>query len=176
MALSKLLTIENFSNPFEVFEKHDNNDGYEKYFDDILAKSQKEFLINILGYQMYKTMQDAYPDSGFFSELVSGVEYTEDSILYDFEGIKDALMRYTYYIWQRFNADSLQSSGSIRQGFNESVKVIPDDKMVSAYNEMEDLINNDTIYAPTIYHYIDTQYTGTDWEYKGFEKINKVGI
>lgn len=176
MALTTLLTINDFENPFMIVEKLENNDGYEEYFDDILAKSQKDFLLNILGYRMYDTMVSDYPDGGFYDYLVSGKDYTESGIDYNFEGILPALMRYTYFKWQVFNEDQLQSSGSIRQTFEESEKVIPVNKMVLAYNEMVDLLNGSDSYAPTVYHYIDTQYTGDDWIYKGFEKINSFNL
>jgi len=178
MALTSLLTIEDFVNPYRIFEKASDNDGYESYFDDILARAQKDFLIKLLGYQMYNYMLLNYTaDNGdFYDLLVKGTSYTYNGITYTYEGIKPALMRLSYFEWQEWNKDRLAASGSLKQNFKESQKVIPVQKMYTAYREMLEMVESDVIYSPTIYHYIETQYTGTIWEYQGFEKKNAWGI
>lgn len=178
MALTTLLTVSDFTNPFTIFEKNKDNDGYEVYFDDILARAQKEFLLKLLGYQMYNYMLTNYTeDNGdFYDLLVKGTTYTYNGISYVFEGIKPALMRYSYFEWQNWNKDRLASSGSLKQNFKESQKVIPVQKMYTAYREMLEMVESAVAYAPTIWHYIETQYTGTNWEYQGFEKKNAWGI
>lgn len=178
MALTTLLKISDFTNPFTIYEKNADNDGYEKYYDDVLARSQKEFLIKILGYQMYNYMLTNYTanNGDFYDLLVKGTAYDYNDITYTYEGIKPALIRFTFYEWHRWNKDRLTTSGSLRQNMKESVKVIPVDKMFTAYREMREMIYSKVAYAPTIYHYINTQYTGSLWQYEGFKKKNAWGI
>lgn len=174
MALTTLLEISDFKHPFKVFEKNNNNDGSEKYFDEILEFAQKEYLITLLGYRMYNYMKDNYVSGSgdFYDLLVSGTDYTVNDIEYNYEGIKPSLMRYSYYHWQRWKATDLNKNGAIVQSFENSVKVIPAKRMFKAYNEMCDDINGSEAYRPTVYHYIYNNYTGDLWDYKGFKKIS----
>jgi hypothetical protein len=142
MALTTLLKISDFTNPFAVFEKNADNDGYEKYFDDVLTKSQKDFLVKLLGYQMYNYMYTNYTaDNGdFYDLLVKGTSYSYGGVTYTYEGIIPALVRYSFYEWQRWNKDRLTASGSLKQNFKESQKVIPVDKIYTAYREMREMV------------------------------------
>lgn len=180
MALSnQILTIADFTHPYKVFEKHLNNDGNEKYFDQILQKSQKDFLKDLLGYRMYRDLvlnYDSAVTNDFWYYLINGTTYTYNDESYIYPGVKTALMRHSYYDWQRWNADQLTSSGGIKQSYKEATKIIPADKMVTAINEMVDMVISSDAYEPTIYHFIDTQYTGDNWDYKGFEKINQYNL
>lgn len=114
-----------------------------------------------------------YPDGDFWDDFVDGVEYTENDIDYVYAGIKPVLVLYIYYWWERNNASRLQEAGELVQGFEESEKVIPANKMASAYNEMCLLIENPDSYEATVYQFLLTQYDGTEWVYKQTKPINE---
>lgn len=178
MALSRILANTDFEEPYNLFYRHSTNDGYQKYFEQIQDKCQKDFLIAILGHPMYEQLVDNYTSEAdvFWDRLIDGYEYTYNGVTYNYLGVKDALIRYTYFHWHEYNKNRLQSAGAVRQGYEKSQKVMPADRMYTGWREMLSLINGDLQYQPTIYHFIDTQYTGDDWYYVGFEENNAWGI
>ena len=172
--MANLITIASFSNPYLPFAVV--GEDSETILNEYITKHQAEYLKLILGIRTYNVFIAAYPDGGFWDDFVDGTTYTHNSVSYVFGGIKPVLTNFVYYHWHRYMYSFLGEKGALNPQYQKLVKVVPVDKMVSAYNEAVDLINNSVDYDATVYHYMDTQYTGTDWDYTKIEKINSFNV
>lgn len=177
--MNNLITISDFSNPYLVFAVAgaDSEDLLNEY----ITKYQKDYLIQILGHRTYNVFDAACisgvpPTSGFWYEFIEGVTYPEDSVNYIYPGIKPVLVKLLYYWWHRNTATILGEKGELKANYQKLVKTIPAQKMVSAYNDAIEEIQSCISYAPTVYHYMNTQYTGDDWLFTEFENINTFNL
>ncbi len=105
--------------------------------DSFIAKYEKECLISILGYPLYKVFITENSDR--MTELLFGAEYTVNSRLEKWQGIihdndSSLIANYIYFFERR--ASAIQTTGvnsQVPKGQNATV-VSPRDKMVDAWN------------------------------------------
>lgn len=171
--MTNLITKSDFKNPYQVYS---GTTETELLLDEYITKYQEYYLKKILGIRMYNDFDSKYPDGGFYDNFVNGTTYTEDSVSYVYPGIKPVLVKFVYYWWHRNTATILGEKGELKANYQKLVKTIPVNKMVSAYNDAVDLIDNNISYDATVYHYLNTQYTGTDWDFTRINKINAFNI
>lgn len=155
-----------------------------EYLNDIITKYQKEILIDILGeIEYYNFEQDFATVSGVTApqttkwiNFLDGVVYTDNSINYDYKGIKPVLIKFVYYYWQVETSSILAESGELTNNQKNSKKIIPANKMVRSYNDAIDLICDSRSYSPTVYKYLDYEGTFTDWIFTKRGKINTFNL
>jgi hypothetical protein len=141
-----------------------------------ITKRQKEFLLQILGFQEYYDLQEdnsgAFPTTQKWIDFINGVAYTKNSKTIDYPGVKPALKLFIYYWYQRDIAVLTGSFGGKTLTTENSVKKNSEQKATDAFNEMVKLIgyvSNDT---PTIYNYLNDK--DFDAEMTIFKTINNI--
>jgi hypothetical protein len=180
--MDNLITISDFYNPYMVYAE--SGEDTETFLNEIITYYQKPILTSILGEIEYNAFEDdlngIVPASDQWTWFYTGKEYTYDSVTYKYEGIKDVLVRFIYYYWQKETASNLAESGQLRKNLVNSFQVVPAFKMSRAYNEAIEYIKNNRTYSPTVYNFLDHQQSLNsyfpDWEYTQIEKINMYSI
>lgn len=144
-----------------------------------ITRYEKEILIKILGYDLYKafiTALEGYEPAEKWGLLRDGCDYEVSGITYNWPGLinteKESLI--AYYVFYQFSCHSstFNSSvgGQIIKGEN-SISVDNRRKQVFAYNKMVDMISqmNDFIY------YMNNQ-NNTNYPNYYPETIRKINI
>lgn len=169
MALSRLITYNNLKVPFNVFAA-DGND----YFNQLLDNYQPEILRKILGEIEFYDLDQNETDAKW-SAFISGDNYTVNSVVYDYKGIKPILAKFMYYYWQRETASILGEKGNLYNDSGKIKQIVPRGRMVNAYNKACFEINNNTLNYPTVYHFLTEHptYEFDDLNYTETEKINE---
>lgn len=116
-----------------------------------ITRYEKEILIKILGYDLYKSFTDALDGYGVLADkwqyLRDGLEYLVSGVYYNWSGLinaeKESLI--SYYVFYQFSCHSstYNSSvgGQIIKGEN-SIMIDNRRKQVYAYNRMVELIES----------------------------------
>jgi hypothetical protein len=169
--MDRLITNTDFKNPMKVYFQ--DGKKTQTYLNDIIDRYQKKILLDILGYELYYNFEDQYPDGGFWDEFVDGKDYTNNGINYEYEGIKDVLVGMIFYYYEKSQKTKRASEDRIISKFNESIKYMPAELVVESWNDAVDLIESRIENKPTVYNFIDHNYTGSiEWVYTREEKIN----
>ena len=111
---------------------------------EAIARYEKEILISLLGYKLYKLMV-ASPTVEPYKSLIEGAEFelTFDGItqLQKWNGLKNSdkeslIAFYTYYKYQERNFVKPSAIGAVKPKAENAETVSPVWKMVNAWNEM----------------------------------------
>ena len=173
-------------------------DGALQTISEYITVYEKELMINLLGYGLYKEYVAARDlgtpyDSKIWNYLILGNEY---EVAY---GGKTATVRwhglinsdkvsmlayYIYYQYMKANASFTSIAGQVLSMTENSKSVSPAQSMADAYNACMELYGrpgHDSIIKPTAYnlllHYEDDATYGFDnWIFTPMERVNTFGI
>lgn len=136
-------------------------------FTTFLEKMEAEFLRKVLGIKLYdafKTAWAANPTSGVWFELINGGNYNEDESY--FEGLKSALIYYTYIKHQQ-NKDSIAVvNGNVKGNQDHATTIGITNKLVNANNRCLEICDKLPGYCKSISEFSDLNYTApfnTTW-------------
>lgn len=139
----------------------------ETAFNLFLTKMEAEFLRKVLGVKLYasfKTAWAANPTSGVWFELINGGNYNEDESY--FEGLKTALIYYTYIKYQQ-NQDSIAVvNGNVKGNQDHATTIGITNKLVNANNRCLEICDKLPGYCDSISEFSDLNYTApfrTSW-------------
>jgi hypothetical protein len=117
--------------------------GTGELISDYIDKYEKEVLIKLLGYDLYKLVI-ASPLT--YADLITGAEYSIGNQLRKWDGLtnsdKDSLI--AYYVYYHFVLDqvnSMEGIGAVISQGENSVKTAPDLLLIKAWNRYIDLYN-----------------------------------
>lgn len=109
-----------------------------------IKKYEKECLIGLLGYSLYKLTLAATPEQRI-ADLLDGVEYELNGKLTEWEGLvhDDYSLIANYIYWFYMKNAATHSTGVATAKVNPaaSVSVSPAEKMLNAWNSMSDSVN-----------------------------------
>lgn len=164
-------------------------DGNLASIDSYIDKYEKEALISLLGYTVYKDLVTNQAETtGMWGNLITGTEY---EVTYNgqthtvkWNGFKndDKISLLAYYVYFQFIRDNITSTSVIGEVLNASEnakRVTPADKMVYAYNRYVDLYGktNDNKLQPSAYRYLKENESDFEkWVFTVQSKINTFGI
>lgn len=136
-------------------------------FTTFLGKIEAEFFRKVLGVKLYnafKTAWSANPTTGVWFELINGGNYNEDESY--FEGLKTALIYYTYIKYQQ-NKDSIAVvNGNVKGNQDHATTIEITNKLVNANNRCLEICDKLTGYCESISEFSDLNYTApfrTSW-------------
>lgn len=114
--------------------------GSLQTIDIYIEKYEKEALVMLLGYTLYKELK-AEIEAGVYtakwSALIDGVEFTQSGYIGEFEGLADMAAYYIFYCYIRDNVVSYEAIGAVTSDGENSVRVSPDSLMVNAWNNFK---------------------------------------
>ena len=144
----------------------------QKAFTTFLGKIEAEFLRKVLGVKLYDAFVLAWensPTSGLWFELINGGNYNEDESY--FEGLKTALIYYTYIKYQQ-NKDSIAVvNGNVKGKQDHAMTIGITNKLVNANNRCLEICSKLEFYCFDVAEFSELKYT------KPFEKLwNSFGI
>lgn len=156
-----------------------------------ITKYEKEVLIMLLGYDLYKELK-AEIDEGVYStkwdNFVNGaeyiVEYGSETYTVKWNGLvnTEKVSLIAYYIYYQFIRDNVTDTtiiGEVLSQSENSTRVTPADKMVSAYNSFVSLYGtlNDGEFHPSSYRYLYENESDYDkWLFTEVKPINTFGV
>lgn len=170
-----------------------------------IEQYEKEILISLLGYELYKLVS-ATPEIEPYKSLIEGAEFelTFNGITQTlkWEGLKNSIKEsliayYVYYRYQERNYIKPSGIGTVKPMAENSEVVSPYPKMVNAWNKMIELYGwfpnywfitsgtnilqpsgtmiNDNL--PSAYNYMSVNIDSfPEWIFKPLRKINHFGI
>lgn len=136
-------------------------------FTAFLGKIEAEFLRKVLGVKLYgafKTAWGANPTTGIWFKLINGGNYNENESY--FEGLKTALIYYTYIKYQQ-NKDSIAVvNGNVKGNQDHAATIGITNKLVNANNRCLEICDKLPGYCESISEFSDLNYTApfrTTW-------------
>lgn len=181
--MENLITPENFNNT--IYQVYAGGSDAIDIFDNVITEYQRPILINILGQIEYDAFETDLNDTDEatliqWQYFLEGTTYTHNSISYVYPGIRPILVKFIYYYWQRETYNWLAERGALKPTYKNSSQIVPETKMITAYNKACDEIYNNKDYSPTVYRFLydmnmDNGYF-PDWDYTNICKINPFGI
>lgn len=140
--------------------------------DPYIAKYEREALIELLGYTLYKALKaeiDSGPPAVYtdkWDRFVNGheyeIDYLGDTYLVKWNGLinsdKVSLLAYfIYYNYVKFHVSHTSGFGELLQNAENATKSSPSDKMVNAWNRFIDLRGDpsDDQINPTCYNFLN---------------------
>jgi hypothetical protein len=111
-----------------------------------ITKYEKECLIGTLGYHLYKlTLVPRDSMEQRIKDLLDGVEYKLNGKLTKWEGLVHGdyslIANYIYWFFMKNNATHTTGVATTKSNAAASISVSPAEKMVAAWNDMSDRIN-----------------------------------
>ena len=107
--------------------------------DSYITKYEKEALIDLLGYDLYKELKaeiDSVPQvfTAKWSALVNGSEFLIGNYTHKFDGLADMLCYYVYFNYLKDNVNNYESIGAVIPVGENSQRTSPMGLMTSAWN------------------------------------------
>lgn len=140
-------------------------------YTDVITNSQDEFLKELLGYSFFKELQTAVdveePDviEQKWLNFINGCEYTENSVLKEFKGLKQLLVKVMWFEIISQGLISINSNGISVMNTENSETVDPTMFMMNIWAVITTEINN-------LYHFL---YISSE-TYPKVIKSNQLGI
>lgn len=145
--------------------------------DNYITRFEKEVLIKLFGYELYKTyLAWNGTDTGVIKDLVEGKEYTNDSgNLVKWNGLKntDKISLISYYTYVKFIKDLviiLQTTGA-KQSISENSEIAYAGQKISlAWRNFLELYNPQQDHIPSAYNFLkkhESDYPTWEFEYQG---------
>jgi hypothetical protein len=150
--------------------------GTPAHIDSYIVRYEKEILISLLGYDLYKTLiAQVAPLPSPWDGLVNGSEYTLGSYTHLWDGLVNTekvslIAYYVYYHYVRDNVVNYESVGAVISQGENSARAAADTLMVAAYNNCVDLFNQAVEYISA------NQGSFPQWVLDPMVKINTFGI
>lgn len=158
--------------------------GAREDISQYLDKYQKQVLISLLGYPLWKLVQAEIDAEVYtnYNGLVNGeeydVEYLGETTTVKWNGLKnsDLVSLIAYYVYYFYMKDHVTHTTGIGESVSEkenAVSISPVRKMVDAWNHFCDLYGsiNDCDIVPSAYNYLyEKDYDG--WLFTSLDKQN----
>jgi hypothetical protein len=143
-----------------------------------IERYEKEVLINLLGYDLYKLLKaeiDASTYTAKWDELVNGHEYVISGYTTLWNGLinSDKVSLIAYYIFWNYvrdNLTSLENVGVVASQSENSLKVSPDALLADAWNNYVNLYNEAIMFI------LANQVNYPLWIAKQMKSCNSLGI
>ena len=155
--------------------------------DDYIEKYEKEALIDILGYTLWKDY-NANPTDAKWVRFIEGheysVEYAGGTHLVKWNGLQNTdkvslLAYYIYYQYVRYHVTHTSGFGELLQQAENASKISPHQRLVSSWNKFIELrgTGSEATIEPTIYNFLNEQEDDyDDWLFKIMARTNTFGI
>lgn len=160
--------------------------------DNYIDKYEKEVLIDLLGYTLYKELAAQKTADSLdlkWTAFVNGAEYTvsyngaDHTVKWNGIVNDDKISFLAYYVYFHFLRDNVTSTTLIGEVLNKnenSTRITPADKMVYAYNRFVRLYGsvNDGELVPSAYRYLEKHEDDFNdlWVFTQKDHINTFGI
>jgi len=157
--------------------------------DTYIAKYERQVLINMLGYDLYKALKaqiDSDPQTFTdpWTDFVNGAEYSVGDYTIKWNGLINSdkqsfIAYYIYFYYMRDLITSTTSSGEILSKVVNGFRITPADKMANAWSRFLELYGStqDSLYCPSAYRYLYENEDSFDlWLFKPEGTVNKFGI
>lgn len=170
-----------------------------------IALYEKECLLDLLGYSMYKDLVAAVPVSGDkWYKLINGAEFSftfnGETVTRYFEGLKGSdkkslIAYYVYFMHRKKHASYMSGNKAEVEAESENSKKVANslyEKLVSIYNEFVFMYGEGSCYdwemvkaidaqhyndAPSAYNYLVANKADfTNWVFTGQEELNSFGV
>lgn len=160
-------------------------DGTYSIITQYIEAHEKEVLIDLLGYTLYKElMENEDATSGKWYDFINGAEYTVSGYTVKWNGLKNSdkisLLSYiTYFHFVRDNVTSTSVIGEVLNTGENATRITPADKLVWAWNRGVELYGSvsDHYLAPSAYNYLKNHEDDFPlWVFTELGPINKFGI
>jgi hypothetical protein len=143
--------------------------------DSYITKYEKDALIDLLGYDLYKELKaeiDSVPQvfTAKWSALVNGAEFLIGTYLYKFDGLADMVAYYVYFNYLNDNVNNYESVGAVIPAGENSTRTAPDGLMVASWN------NYKRRFDVAIQYIIANQSLYPKWITNRPKSINSFGI
>jgi len=153
--------------------------GGSSVIDFYIAKYEKEALMNLLGYDLYKELKaeiDSLPQvySAKWGALVNGSEFIVGGYTYKFDGLKAILPYIVYYHYLDDNITSYETIGAVLSNSENSRKTSVNDLMIAAWNKFARDYGNSNGSARN--YIISNQANYQKWIYTHYPLNNTFGI
>jgi len=174
--MTNIITKASFKNPYLIFVR-DETPAHETEteLNELIADKQEDFLKKLIGVRLYQYWSDN-PTDVMWTNFRDGVEYTYEGVKYNWRGIKEVFARMMYYHWHRHKQTQLTEDGESQIKYKYNKKVVPDRKMAAQWNKAVDILQNATQYEPTAWHYLNTQLSGTPFDYLDYGFFKRVNF
>ena len=159
--------------------------------DDYITQYEKEALIDILGYTLYRDFI-ANPGDTRWTRFSAGHEYTitylGDTHYVKWNGLVNTelislIAYYVYYYYVRFHMTHTSGFGELLQQAENASRISPTQRMVNAWNQFAKLRDDpsEQEIEPTAYNFLnefeDDATNGYDaWLFKVLDRTNTFGI
>ena len=154
-----------------------------------ITKYEPEILKKVLGYELWKLVDDDATSPTRILELVSGKNYTVSYNGRDqavrWAGLKDStnlislIAYYTYFMVQTNNHTHTTNVGQASSSVENSVRANPSQKMGSAWYRLRELVgySGQHILEPSLYNFL-TKYKDDypEWVFTNVGQVNMFGI
>ena len=152
-----------------------------------IAKYERQVLINLLGYDLYKALKteiDAGSYTATWDAFVNGAEYTVDGYTVKWNGLVNSELQsfIAYYIYFYYMRDLISSTTGIGEVFNNaenSERISPAAKQANAWSRFLELYGSvtDGSFHPSAYRYLIENEDDFDlWLFTMEESVNKFDI
>ncbi len=162
-------------------------DGDREDLTPYITQYEKEVLINLLGYPLYKDFI-ANPGNDRWVNLIIGKEYEVDYLsgttTVKWNGLVNTeklsfIAYYIYYFYMKFHVSNTSRTGESISEKENAKSISPSDKMVPAWNNYVELYGciSDLIINPTAYNFLkkfEDDYDG--WLFTPTKKINTFSL
>ena len=162
-------------------------DGTLSNIDSYITKYEKEILMQLLGYDLYKDFI-ANPTDARWVEFKDGAEYTVKSGASEYtvkwNGLvnTDLVSLIAYYIYFNYMRDLVTHTsgiGEVLSASENAARITPSDKMVHAWNEHIAIYGKltDDALTPSAYRFLKENEDDYDlWIFRTKKTINSFGI
>ena len=124
-----------------------------------ITRYEKEILIKILGYELWKLVAAYDATPGVITDLVEGKEYTVNGETVKWNGLKNSdlvslIAYYVFYWWARNNATFTGTSSELKSIGENAEAAKLNQRMNNAWSRMEDLIQGTQYPYDSIYTFL----------------------
>lgn len=155
---------------------------------NVITRYEPEILKKVLGYELYELIKSDPSSPDRLNDLINGVEYTvnwngRDQTI-KWNGLKNdeeisLIAYYVYFMWQTNHVSTTSNVGETANDVELGNRVIPAQKMGSAYHKMRQLVGfvGQNILEPSIYNFLKEHESNyPEWVFEDVGRVNMFGI
>jgi hypothetical protein len=126
------------------------------FLNDVITDVQEDFLTRLLGtglYGEFVTWYETLPqdETNPFYNLLNGLTFSFEGIVYRWVGLKQVFARYVYYSYQELDITQTVSGGEVKTKSQNAVNSSPVQKMVTIWNEMVNMLDGYQAYMTVFF-------------------------
>lgn len=151
---------------------------------NFITRYEKEILVSLLGYELYKLVAASTATSGRLFDLINGVEYTVSTNgrdqLIKWNGLKNSdkislIAYYVYYKYQQQKATMPGGSGEMKPKSENGVNADLSMKVMDAWYRMRELYgySGQDLICPSAYNFLtENASTYPEWIFTEIGNVN----